>query len=98
VPNETRWKLQIGTLGCDAPSLHVADVGVSVDVAREAASSILLRNDLDVLVEGVREGRRTFANIMKYVMMGTSSNFGNMFSMAGGVSCRFYPCFPSRYC
>ncbi len=73
----------------DAPSLHVADVGFSVDtavdVAKEAASMILLRKDLAVLAEGVREGRRTFANILKYVMMGTSSNFGNMFSMAGGV-------------
>jgi len=56
-----------------------------VDVAKEAASMILLRKDLAVLAEGVREGRCTFANIMKYVMMGTSSNFGNMFSMAGGV-------------
>src|SRR6476659_9737177 len=46
---------------------------------------ILLRNDLNVLERGVREGRRTFANIMKYVMMGTSSNFGNMFSMAGAT-------------
>lgn len=73
----------------DAPSLHAADVGLSVegavDVAKEAAAMILLRKDLNVLTEGVREGRRTFANIMKYVMMGTSSNFGNMFSMAGGV-------------
>jgi Mg2+-importing ATPase len=73
----------------DAPSLHAADVGLSVegaaDVAKEAATMILLRNDLGVLAEGVREGRRTFANIMKYIMMGTSSNFGNMFSMAGGV-------------
>jgi Mg2+-importing ATPase len=73
----------------DAPSLHAADAGLSVegavDVAKEAASMILLRNDLNVLADGVREGRRTFANIMKYVMMGTSSNFGNMFSMAGGV-------------
>jgi Mg2+-importing ATPase len=73
----------------DAPSLHAADVGLSVDgavdVAKEAASMILLENDLCVLAEGVREGRRTFANIRKYVMMGTSSNFGNMFSMAGGV-------------
>ncbi len=73
----------------DAPSLHAADVGLSVDgavdVAKEAASMILLENDLGVLAEGVREGRRTFANILKYVMMGTSSNFGNMFSMAGGV-------------
>ncbi len=73
----------------DAPSLHIADVGFSVDtavdVAKDAASMILLRKDLGVLAEGVREGRRTFANIMKYVMMGTSSNFGNMFSMAGGA-------------
>jgi len=73
----------------DAPSLHAADVGLSVegavDVAKEAATMIMLRNDLGVLAEGVREGRRTFANIMKYVMMGTSSNFGNMFSMAGAV-------------
>ena len=73
----------------DAPSLHAADVGMSVDgavdVAKEAASMILLETSLSVLVEGVREGRRTFANVLKYVMMGTSSNFGNMFSMAGGV-------------
>ncbi|WP_333669942.1 magnesium-translocating P-type ATPase [Elioraea tepidiphila] len=73
----------------DAPSLHAADVGLSVDsavdVAREAAVMVLTRNDLGVLAEGVREGRRTFANIMKYVMMGTSSNFGNMVSMAAAV-------------
>jgi len=73
----------------DAPSLQAADVGLSVDtavdVAKAAATMILLEKDLGVLVEGVREGRRTFANIMKYVMMGTSSNFGNMFSMAAGV-------------
>ena len=73
----------------DAPSLHAADIGFSVDtavdVAKEAACMILLRKDLGVLAEGVREGRRTFANILKYIMMGTSSNFGNMFSMAGGV-------------
>ncbi|MBV8978135.1 MAG: magnesium-translocating P-type ATPase [Alphaproteobacteria bacterium] len=73
----------------DAPSLHAADVSLSVDgavdVAKEAASMILLKNDLGVIVDGVREGRRTFANILKYVMMATSSNFGNMFSMAGGV-------------
>ncbi|MBI3301098.1 MAG: magnesium-translocating P-type ATPase [Deltaproteobacteria bacterium] len=71
----------------DAPSLHSADVGLSVDgavdVAKEAAALILLEHDLDVLHEGVLEGRRTFGNIMKYIMMGTSSNFGNMFSMAG---------------
>ncbi len=73
----------------DAPSLHAADVGFSVDtavdVAKEAAAMILLRKDLGVLAEGVREGRRTFVNILKYMMMGTSSNFGNMFSMAGGA-------------
>ncbi len=73
----------------DAPSLHAADVGFSVDtavdVAKDAAAMILLRKDLGVLAEGVLEGRRTFANILKYMMMGTSSNFGNMFSMAGGV-------------
>ena len=73
----------------DAPSLLAANVGfavdTAVDVAKEAASIILLRQDLGVLAEGVREGRQTFANILKYIMMGTSSNFGNMFSMAAGV-------------
>ena len=71
----------------DAPPLHAADVGISVDsgvdVAKEAAAMILLEHDLAVLERGVREGRRTFSNIVKYVMMGTSSNFGNMMSMAG---------------
>ena len=71
----------------DAPSLHSADVGISVDsavnVAKAAADMILLEHDLGVLHDGVLEGRRTFGNIMKYIMMGTSSNFGNMFSMAG---------------
>ncbi|HLE74502.1 MAG TPA: magnesium-translocating P-type ATPase [Candidatus Bathyarchaeia archaeon] len=71
----------------DAPSLKTSDVGVSVDnavdVAKESADIILLRNDLTVLGEGVLEGRRTFGNTMKYVMMGVSSNFGNMFSVAG---------------
>ena len=71
----------------DAPPLHAADVGLSVDsavdVAREAADIVLLGHDLDVLREGVLEGRRTFGNVMKYIMMSTSSNFGNMFSMAG---------------
>jgi Mg2+-importing ATPase len=83
----------------DAPPLHAADVGLSVDtavdVAREAAEMILLRHDLRVLYDGVLEGRRTFANIMKYVMMGTSSNFGNMFSMAGAaVFLPFLPMLP----
>jgi Mg2+-importing ATPase len=71
----------------DAPSLHSADVGISVegavDVAKAAADMILLEQDLGVLHAGVLEGRRTFGNILKYIMMGTSSNFGNMFSMAG---------------
>ncbi|MDB5594547.1 MAG: Cation-transporting ATPase [Hyphomicrobiales bacterium] len=70
----------------DAPAIHAADVGLSVeggtDVAREAADIILLAADLGVLADGVAEGRRTYANIMKYVRMGTSSNFGNMLSMA----------------
>ena len=83
----------------DAPALHEADIGFSVDtgvdVAKEAASMILLRKDLGVLAEGVREGRRTYANILKYVMMGTSSNFGNMFSMAiGSLILPFLPMLP----
>lgn len=73
----------------DAPALHLADVSISVDtavdVAKDAADLILLKHDLNVLHQGVVEGRRTFGNIMKYVMMGTSSNFGNMFSMAGAA-------------
>jgi len=73
----------------DAPPLHAADVGISVDgavdVAREAAELILLEDDLGVLHQGVLEGRRTYSNILKYINMGTSSNFGNMFSMAGGA-------------
>jgi Mg2+-importing ATPase len=70
----------------DAPAIRAAHVGLSVDgateVARSAADMILLAPDLGVLAQGVREGRRTFANILKYVRMGTSSNFGNMLSMA----------------
>lgn len=83
----------------DAPSLHAADVGISVDsavdVAREAADLLLLRQDLAVLQEGVEEGRRTFGNVMKYIRMGTSSNFGNMLSMAGAsVLLPFLPMLP----
>ena len=83
----------------DAPALHAADVGISVDsaadVAKEAADMILLEHDLGVLHEGVVEGRRTFGNIMKYIMMGTSSNFGNMFSMAAAsVFLPFLPMLP----
>ncbi|WP_231478088.1 magnesium-translocating P-type ATPase [Sphingomonas sp. UNC305MFCol5.2] len=70
----------------DAPALHVADVGISVegavDVARESADIILLRRDLDVLRQGVADGRRTFANTLKYIAITTSANFGNMVSMA----------------
>ncbi|MCF8159635.1 MAG: magnesium-translocating P-type ATPase [Polaromonas sp.] len=73
----------------DAPSLHTADVGISVDgavdVAKQAAAMILLEHDLTVLHAGVLEGRRTFGNVMKYIMMATSSNFGNMFSMAAAT-------------
>ncbi len=70
----------------DAPGIKAADVGLSVDgatgVARAAADMILLDSDLAVVADGVEEGRRTFANILKYVRMGASSNFGNMLSMA----------------
>jgi Mg2+-importing ATPase len=70
----------------DAPSLRTADIGISVDnavdIARESSDIILLKKDLRVIEEGVLEGRRTFGNTMKYIMMGTSSNFGNMFSVA----------------
>ncbi len=70
----------------DAPALHAADVGISVaeavDVARESADIILLSRDLDVLRRGVEDGRRTFANTLKYISITTSANFGNMISMA----------------
>jgi P-type Mg2+ transporter len=83
----------------DAPAIHAAHVGLSVDgatdVARAAADMILLSSDLNVLAEGVREGRRTFANILKYVRMGTSSNFGNMLSMAlASIVLPFLPLLP----
>lgn len=80
----------------DAPSLHAADVGISVstavDVAKDAADFILLERSLDVLHEGIIEGRKAFGNVMKYLLMGTSSNFGNMFSMA--VASLFLPFLP----
>lgn len=70
----------------DAPALHAADVGISVDqavdVARESADVVLLQRDLDVLRQGVEDGRRTFANTLKYISITTSANFGNMISMA----------------
>jgi Mg2+-importing ATPase len=73
----------------DAPSLRNADVGISVnsavDVAKEAAAIVLTQKSLEALRDGVLEGRRTFANTMKYIMMGLSSNFGNMFSVAAAI-------------
>jgi len=85
----------------DASALHAADVGISVDsavdVAKEAADIVLLEKDLGVLVEGVKEGRVTFANTLKYVFMATSANFGNMFSMAGiSVFLPFLPLLPKQ--
>jgi Mg2+-importing ATPase len=85
----------------DAPSLHSADVGISVanavDVAKEAADLVLLKQDLDVLREGIMQGRKTFANTLKYVFMATSANFGNMFSMAGAsLFLPFLPMLPKQ--
>ncbi|MCX5704145.1 MAG: HAD-IC family P-type ATPase, partial [Candidatus Omnitrophica bacterium] len=72
----------------DAPALKISDVGISVnnavDIAKESADIILLKKSLMVLEDGVIEGRKTFGNIVKYIKMGSSSNFGNMFSMTGG--------------
>jgi len=83
----------------DAPALRAADVGISVDtaadIAKESADAILMEKDLLVLEEGVREGRKVFANILKYVRMGASSNFGNMFSVLGAsVFLPFVPMAP----
>lgn len=83
----------------DAPSLHSADVGISVDtavdVAKQAADMVLLKHDLKVLHAGIREGRRAFLNVQKYILMATSSNFGNMFSMAAAtVFLPFLPMLP----
>jgi Mg2+-importing ATPase len=85
----------------DASALHAADVGISVDsavdVAKDAADIVLLEKDLVVLVQGVREGRTTFANTLKYVFMATSANFGNMFSMAGvSLFLPFLPLLPGQ--
>jgi Mg2+-importing ATPase len=85
----------------DASALHTADVGISVDsavdVAKDAADIVLLEKDLGVLVQGVREGRTTFANTLKYVFMATSANFGNMFSMAGAsLFLPFLPLLPKQ--
>lgn len=85
----------------DASALHAADVSISVesatDVAREAADFVMLEHDLAVLANGVREGRRTFANTLKYVFIATSANFGNMFSMAGAsLFLPFLPLLPKQ--
>lgn len=85
----------------DAPSLHAADVGISVsnavDVAKDAAQIILLEHNLRVLHSGIIDGRKAFGNVMKYLLMGTSSNFGNMFSMAGAsLFLPFLPMLPTQ--
>jgi len=85
----------------DAPSLHSADVSISVenavDVAKEAADFVLLKQDLDILEQGILQGRRTFANTLKYVFMATSANFGNMFSVAGAsLFLPFLPMLPKQ--
>ncbi len=85
----------------DASALHAADVGISVDtavdVAKESSDIVLLEKNLAVLVQGVSEGRKTFANTLKYVFMATSANFGNMFSMAGAsLFLSFLPLLPKQ--
>jgi Mg2+-importing ATPase len=85
----------------DAPALHSADVGISVDsavdVAKEAADFVLLKQDLSVLQKGIVLGRSTFANTLKYIFIATSANFGNMFSMAGAsLLLSFLPLLPSQ--
>jgi len=85
----------------DAPALHAADVGISVenavDVAKEAADFVLLEQNLDVLRQGIAQGRQTFANTLKYVFTTTSANFGNMFSMAGlSLFLPFLPLLPKQ--
>lgn len=85
----------------DAPSLRTADVGISVstgtDVAKDAAEIVMLERGLSVLHRGILEGRKSFGNVMKYLLMGTSSNFGNMFSMAGAaLFLPFLPMLPTQ--
>lgn len=85
----------------DSPAIKAADVGISVntaaDTAKDAASIVLLKNSLKVLVSGIKEGRRTFINTLKYIFVATSANFGNMFSMAGAsVFLKFLPLLPKQ--
>jgi Mg2+-importing ATPase len=85
----------------DATALYAADVGISVDtavdVAKEASDIVLLEKNFNVLIQGVEEGRRTFANTLKYIFMATSANFGNMFSMAGASTfLSFLPLLPKQ--
>lgn len=85
----------------DAPAIKEADVGISVDTAadtaKEAASIVLLQNSLKVLLSGIKEGRRTFINTLKYIFVATSANFGNMFSMAGAsIFLKFLPLLPKQ--
>lgn len=85
----------------DAPALHMADVGISVntgvDVAKDAASIVLLRKSLDVIADGITQGRITFNNTIKYILMGTSSNFGNMVSAsAASIFLPFLPMTPAQ--
>lgn len=85
----------------DAPALHAADVSLSVDsaadVAKEAADIVLLEKNLEVIINGVKAGRITFANTLKYIFMATSANFGNMFSMAGAsLFLTFLPLLPKQ--
>jgi Mg2+-importing ATPase len=85
----------------DTPALHAADASISVDTAtdivKEAADFVLLEKDFEVLSKGIQEGRRTFANTLKYIFMATSANFGNMFSMAGAsLFLSFLPLLPKQ--
>jgi Mg2+-importing ATPase len=99
-----RQRHVVGFLGDginDAPSLHAADVGISVtsatDVARDAADIVLLERALPILHQGILEGRKAFGNVIKFLLMGTSSNFGNMFSMAGAfLFLPFLPMLPTQ--
>ena len=85
----------------DAPAIKQADVGISVntaaDTAKDAAAIVLLQNNLNVLLAGIKEGRRTFINTLKYIFIATSANFGNMFSMAGAsLFLKFLPLLPKQ--